>query len=84
MFLKLNLLAASLIAMTALASHAEDESPRHGDPTTPGWSSWNTIGGVGTSDPAACSRSGFQTEVFVRGTDNALRSEEHTSELQSH
>lgn len=46
--------------------------PEHDDPQPPGWSAWSSIGGVGTSDPASCSRGSYRTDLFVRGTDNAL------------
>ncbi|WP_108718751.1 hypothetical protein [Miniimonas sp. S16] len=37
-----------------------------------GWSGWESLGGVLTSDPAAVSWSEGRIDVFVRGTDNAL------------
>ena len=36
------------------------------------WSNWQSLGGVLTSDPATVSWGDGRTDVFVRGTDNAL------------
>lgn len=46
--------------------------PQHDDPISPGWSAWVSVGGNMQGDPASCSRSGFRTEMFSRGADNAL------------
>ncbi|MDD7942985.1 hypothetical protein PHK61_31740, partial [Actinomycetospora lutea] len=37
-----------------------------------GWSGWESLGGVLTSEPAAVSWRSDRIDVFVRGTDNAL------------
>jgi hypothetical protein len=37
-----------------------------------GWSGWEYLGGVLTSEPAVCSWASGRLDVFVRGTDSAL------------
>jgi hypothetical protein len=36
------------------------------------WSDWDYLGGILTSDPAACSWAAGRLDVFARGTNNAL------------
>src|SRR5208282_1321796 len=46
--------------------------PHNYDQNTGGWSSWESLGGTLTSDPAAISWGPNRIDVFTKGSDNAL------------